>query len=83
VVQRLVLGADVPRVGMRRQRLNALAFDRQHQTAAVLDEARLPIRVTQQSRQVIHVSLELSEVCHNSSTSLPGSSDNAMIFMTQ
>ena len=78
-----MLGADVPRVGMRRQRLNALALDRQHQTAAVFHEARPPIRVPELLAQSIHVPLILCEVSHGSSTRLPSSYYKAMIFMTQ
>src|SRR5690606_5325043 len=46
MMQRLMLGADVIRIGVRGQRLNALTFDRQHQGPAIVCEARASIRVT-------------------------------------
>jgi hypothetical protein len=82
-MQRLMLRADVPRIGMRRQRFDALAFDRQHQTAAVVDEAGAPIGMSKDFAQMIHVPLKLSEISHDTSTRLLRSRDNAMIFMTQ
>ena len=68
---------------LRRQRFDALAFDRQHQTAAVVDEAGAPIGMSKDFAQMIHVPLKLSEISHDTSTRLLRSRDNAMIFMTQ
>ena len=47
MVQGLVLGTDMPGIGMRRQRFDTLSFNRQHESLAVFDKATLTIRMPQ------------------------------------
>jgi len=46
VMYRLMFSADRPRINMRGQRFNTLAFNRQHQSAAVVRDATMPIPMT-------------------------------------
>jgi hypothetical protein len=70
VVQRLMLGADVPRVRMRCQRFDALARNWQHQPAAVVDKPRMPIRVSERFTQVSHIPIKFAALGHGRSSSL-------------
>lgn len=47
MMQRLMLGSHVERIGLRRQRLHALTLERQHQTAAIISQALVSSRVIQ------------------------------------
>ena len=65
MMPRLVLGLHVQRIKVRRQRLHALAFDRQHQTSAVIQQNSAPISVTQHTRQLLKIPLQFFVDSHD------------------
>lgn len=58
VMQRLVLGLHVQGINMRRQWFNTLAFDRQHQAAAVILQPHSPTHMAQHARQSFKITLQ-------------------------
>ena len=58
---------NVQRIGMRRERFYALTLDRQHQSAAILEQTLMTSRVTQSFTQMRHITIKLGEIGHESS----------------
>ena len=69
MVQRLVFGANVQRVDVRRERLHAFPFQRQHQPPAVILKPLVPVRVSQRPAQMIEIPLIFCQFFHFASPS--------------
>jgi hypothetical protein len=67
VVQRLMLGGNVEGSGMRRQRLDTFALNRQHQPTAIFQQALMSCRIVQTFAQMRHIPIELIYSGHESS----------------
>lgn len=76
-----MLGTDVPRIGMSRERIDVLVFNRQHQPVIVLGKSCVSTCMCDPLKQITHIPLTFRKVSHISLTGLTAIPHIAMLVL--